>query len=118
MSIHINFREVTGRISDIGELTKIAKAMLGAEVNRVTVYFEFDTPEELMLFCRAVNILPTLRELENLETRKLELTKEIEEIHGELEKLKIKRDKRLGKKGVTRQSEVASNQPVYSAMIE
>lgn len=78
--IHLGFREVGARTGSMQDLSKIAQALKEGNSTNVMVYFEFASADELLLFCRAVELAPKLGDLEELEMQKLRLQKEVDDL--------------------------------------
>jgi hypothetical protein len=95
MTIQIGFRwkELATRISNIAELEALAKCLQDTLTTEIMVYFEFTHPRDLVYFCEALKLIPTLQHINELEKRKETLQKTIHTLEMEVEQMTRKTQK-------------------------
>ena len=93
--IQLAWKEAATRLANIESLEKLARALHSIESTEKTlVYFEFDSPKEVLWFCSAVKLVPNLKEIDELGEKKRALEVEIAELDAELMKKREKKMKR------------------------
>lgn len=86
--ISLKHKELATRTSSIDTLTKIGEAFKVAELwEPIDIYFEFASPDELLLFCRTIKTMPYIQSIEQAEARKSDIEKEIADLVLERDKL-------------------------------
>ncbi len=91
--IHVAFKEAATRVDTAERLEKLADALkaIGSE-EKIMIYFEFDSPDQLRLFSLALQMMPHIGDLKTLEEAKDRLQKEVNQLEQKVTKLsEIKR---------------------------
>ena len=95
--LHVSWKELATATDKIKKLSLLAKALRDAGFRQQTnVFFEFQSPSELEDFCNAIQAMQIVKGIKQLETRKRNLQKEIEDLIFERDQAKLaRREKKI-----------------------